>query len=40
MVTTVNAGFEILKSNLEITNLQQSAGSNRQKNIRDLIAKD
>lgn len=40
MVTTVNAGFEILKSNLEITNLQQSAVSNRQKNIRDLIAKE
>jgi len=40
MVTTVNAGFESLKSNLEITDLQQSTVSTRQNNVRDAVEKE
>jgi len=40
MATTVKAGFETLKSNLEITGLQQSTVSTRQNNVRDAVTKD
>jgi hypothetical protein len=39
MVTTISASFQGLKSNLEVTGLQQSAVSTRQKNIRDAVAR-
>lgn len=40
MVTTVYAGFEALKSNLEITELQQTTVSTRQTNVRGVIEKE
>lgn len=40
MVATVNQGFYTLKSNLEISNLQQEAVSARQKNVRAAVEKE
>lgn len=40
MATTVSAGFNLLKSNLEITGLQKTTVSQRQQNVRDAVAKD
>ncbi len=37
MATTVKQGFKILKSNLEITDLQQEAVSTRQKSVREAV---
>lgn len=37
MATTVKESFRKLKSNLEITNLQQETVSTRQKNVRDAV---
>jgi len=37
MATTVKQGFKILKSNLEITDLQQETVSSRQKNVRRAV---
>ncbi len=37
MATTVKQGFKILKSNLEITDLQQETVSTRQKNVRKAV---
>jgi len=38
MANTVSEGFRLLKSNLEITNLQQSVVSTRHQNVRQAIA--
>lgn len=40
MATTVKQSFLKFKSNLEITDLQQSTVSNRQQNVRDAVATD
>lgn len=40
MATTIKQGFEILKQNLEITELQSSTVSTRQKNVRDAVASE
>ncbi len=40
MATTVNAGFQGLKVNLEITDLQATTVSTRQTNVRDNLAKE
>lgn len=40
MVTTVLQGFEKLRQNLEITNLQASTVSTRQQGVRDAVAKE
>lgn len=40
MATTIVEAFRILKSNLEITNLQQSTVSTRQQNVRSAVEKD
>ncbi len=37
MATTVKSGFRTLKSNLEITDLQQGTVSTRQKNVRKAV---
>ena len=39
MPKTINSGFNVLKSNLEITSLQKSTVSVRQNNIRDAVEK-
>ena len=38
MARTITSGFQGLKSNLEITNLQTSTVSTRQTNVRDAVA--
>lgn len=40
MATTIKQGFQQLKANLEITELQQQTVSSRQQNIRDAVAAD
>ena len=40
MATTVKQGFRILKSNLEITDLQQETVSVRHKNVREAVEKE
>ena len=40
MATTVSAGFNLLKSNLEITGLQKTTVAQRQQNARDAVEKD
>lgn len=40
MVTTVSEAFRQFRSNLEITTLQESTTSTRQKNVRDAVAAD
>lgn len=40
MATTITAGFQKLKENLEITTLQSTKVSVRQKNVRDAVAKE
>src|SRR5690348_8471309 len=40
MPITVKSGFEALKSNLNITELQESTVATRQKNIREAIEKE
>ena len=40
MVTTVIQGFEKLRQNLEITDLQASTVSTRQQNVRDAVANE
>ncbi len=40
MITSIYAGFEELKSNLEITDLQRTTVSTRQQNVRDIIANE
>lgn len=40
MATTVDAAFAKLQSNLEITGLQTSTVSTRQKNVRDVVESD
>lgn len=40
MATTIPAGFNLLKSNLEITGLQKTTVSQRQQNVRDAVARD
>lgn len=40
MATTINQSFQKLKSNLEITGLQQQTVSTRQQNVRDAVAAD
>ena len=40
MATTIQSAFLQFKSNLEITGLQQSTVSTRQKNVRDAVAKE
>jgi len=37
MATTIQQSFQKLKENLEITNLQASVVSTRQKNVREVI---
>lgn len=37
MPTTLNAGFAQLRANLEITDLQASTVSTRQKNVREAV---
>jgi hypothetical protein len=39
MATTINASFQGFKSNLEITELQQSTVSTRQQRVRDAVAR-
>lgn len=39
MPTTIQAGFEKLRSNLEVTGLQKTTLSERQTNVRDVVAK-
>lgn len=40
MPTTISAGFEGLRANLEITDLQASTVSTRQQNVRDAVANE
>ena len=40
MATTIVSGFEKLRSNLEITDLQAETVSTRQQNVRDAVAAD
>lgn len=40
MPTTITAGFQKLKENLEISTLQSTRVSERQKNVRDAVAKE
>ena len=40
MATTIQAAFQKLKENLEITGLQKSTVSTRQNNVRDVVASD
>lgn len=40
MPTTITAGFQKLKENLEITSLQASTASSRQQNVRDAVKKE
>ncbi|MFH1563354.1 MAG: CBASS oligonucleotide cyclase [Nitrospirota bacterium] len=40
MATTITASFQKLKENLEITGLQKSTTSTRQKNVRDVVANE
>lgn len=40
MVTSITQAFSTLKSNLEITDLQQSTVSDRQNNVRDVLKKN
>ncbi len=40
MPTTITAGFQKLKENLEITTLQSTKVADRQKNVRDAVAKE
>lgn len=40
MPTTIKQGFEVLKQNLEITDLQAATVSTRQKNVRDAVASE
>lgn len=39
MATTISASFERFKTNLEVTTLQQSTVSTRQKSVRDAVAR-
>jgi len=40
VATTIRQGFQELKLNLEITELQESTVSNRQQNVRDTVEKE
>ena len=40
MATTIISGFQKLKENLEITDLQATSTSSRQQNVRDNVAKE
>lgn len=40
MATTIKQGFEILKQNLEITDLQAGTVSTRQQNVRDAVVSE
>lgn len=40
MATTLSDGFEIFRSNLEITDLQSSAVATRQQNVRDALTSE
>src|SRR5262245_48271744 len=40
MPTTITAGFQKLKENLEITSLQANTVSSRQRNVRDAVKRE
>lgn len=40
MPTTISAGFQKLKENLEITSLQANTTSSRQQNVRDAVKRE
>jgi tRNA nucleotidyltransferase (CCA-adding enzyme) len=40
MATTLSDGFEIFRSNLEVTDLQSSVLATRQQNVREAVASE